>query len=48
VAKGHGDIATCVPAIPGGLGESVLVTNGKWMSAGDPDLGPTRLIQIEP
>ena len=48
VAKGHGDIATCVPAFPGGLGESVLVTNGKWMSAGDSDLGPTRLIQLKP
>jgi hypothetical protein len=48
VAKGHGDIATCVPAMPGGLGESVLVTNGKWMSAGDSDLGQTRLIQLKP
>jgi hypothetical protein len=48
VAKGHGDIATCVPGIPGGLGAAVLVTNGKWMSAGDDDLGPTRLVQLKP
>jgi hypothetical protein len=48
VAKGHGDIATCVPGIPGGLGAVVLVTNGKWMSAGNPDLGPTRLVQLKP
>ena len=48
IARGDGDIATCVPGIPGGLGASVLVTNGKWMSAGNPELGPTRLVQLKP
>lgn len=46
VAKGHGDVASCVPGFPGGLGDSVLVTNNKWLSSGDPRLGPTRLVQV--
>jgi hypothetical protein len=45
--QGHGDVATCVPGIPGGLGAAVLVTNSKWLSAGD-QLGPHRLMIVKP
>lgn len=48
VAKGHGDVGTCVPRFAGALGAAVLVTNTKWISAGDPDLGPTRLVILRP
>lgn len=49
MAKGHGDVATCIPGDrPGYLGAAVLVTNNKWLSAGDPQLGPARLMLLAP
>lgn len=47
--KGHGDVATCIPGdYLGYLGEAVLVTNNKWLSAGDRRVGPARLILVKP
>jgi hypothetical protein len=45
--KGHGDVATCLPGYPGALGDAVIVTNNKWISAGDPKLGPSRLMILK-
>ncbi|MGD9510925.1 MAG: FG-GAP repeat domain-containing protein [Geminicoccaceae bacterium] len=48
IAKGHGDVATCIPGdFPGYLGEAVLVTNNKWLSGGDRRLGPARLMLVK-
>ncbi|MGE3294109.1 MAG: FG-GAP repeat domain-containing protein [Geminicoccaceae bacterium] len=52
--KGHGDVATCVNQFPGrkypgALGMAVLVTNGKWLSAENPEVvGPARLMVLKP
>ncbi|MGD9507330.1 MAG: FG-GAP repeat domain-containing protein [Geminicoccaceae bacterium] len=49
MAKGHGDVAICLGGrYPGYLGAAVLVTNNKWFSAGDPQLGPARLMLLKP
>jgi hypothetical protein len=49
MAKGHGDVATCIPGVyPGYLGEAVLVTNNKRLSGGSAKLGPARLMLVKP
>ena len=49
IGKGQGDVATCIEGrYPGYLGAAVLVTNNKWFSVGDPNLGPARLMLVKP